>query len=569
MARNALFLIVVLMTALPGKAQTSFERTFDPRTAVSVILEMSQATWNAIATQQPVGGVCAFNIPPATNRYPWQSSNITVAIERDGVTTQQLYVAAGVKKKSFCGSFDTVKPSLTINFYKTNNANQALAEAQLGTTHLSLENLKQDTDLFRQCAGYYTFRSMGLPAPMCSFASVYRRDPNQTPVFLGLYAMTESVKKEFFRRRPAIESTPNASLYEIEVPDDFTQPTLSQLQVEFSGTNSQDFTFAVNQFANAPATALAKTLDLPSFIDFWATEIFLKHWDGYTANRNNTFLFDDTPPATQIQKTRFRFIPHGVDQILNVNTKPAVYQQSVAAQRAYADNGLRYQLHAALAAYGNRIAAADVPGHIESYVPLVLRLWQGPDPLLGNDAGVARPRAENVKVAFERAVIDVQSVFGEEVLSPSNTPTRLVGSFFAQCATRVTSNPELSRASCGNIPGQRWVFDSMPQSMGSVGFAQPLKLYAVRNSGTQDCMTVGPQFTDGSQRWTLQMAACSAASAAQKFFVVRREGRGFELRSFAQKGCMHFSGSGVTTDGRPQVYVGECNNDMKKLIVAE
>jgi len=559
----------IALAVVPLNAQTPFERLFEPRTAVSIILEMPEATWGPIAAEPPQGGICNFQF--TGNRYNWHNANITVVTERDTVISQQLYTNAGIKKKSFCGSLHNFKPSLTIDLAQFNNANEALAEAHIGTKHLSLENALQplvDPNLFRQCAGYYTFRSMGLPAPMCSFAALYRRDPNTPAVFIGIYVLTERVKKDFFRRRPAIDMVPNAgSLYELEVGDDFTPPTLGQLQVEWSATSSQDFAFAVNQFQNFTATTLGKTIDLPSFIDFWATEIFLKHFDGLTGNTNNTFAFDDAP--SPIQKTRFRLIPHGVDQILKLTDKPVVYQQSIVAQRAYANNGLRYQLHRVLAEYGNRIAAADVQGAVESYVPTVLHLWRGNDLILGSDSNVARKMAEKVKVEVNQAIVDVQSVFGEGLLTPTFTPKRIECPFFVQCLTSDTSNPELGRAWCTTQANQQWVFESLPQSMGSLGFPDPLKLYAVRNAGTQACLQVGAQFPDGSNRWTLQMAACSATNASQHFFLVRREGRGFELRSFVRNGCAHFSGSAVTTDGRPAVYIGQCDNDSKKLLVAE
>src|SRR5262245_40556618 len=53
-------------------------------------------------------------------------------------------------------------------------------------------------------------------------------------------------------------------------------------------------------------------------------------------------------PAAFTQ-TRFRFIPHGVDQIFDVAVKPNVYQTSVIAQLAYQNDGLRYQLIRTLA----------------------------------------------------------------------------------------------------------------------------------------------------------------------------------------------------------------------------
>ncbi|MBI2714883.1 MAG: CotH kinase family protein [Rhizobiales bacterium] len=565
--------------ALPGSvqaahAQTPFEQLFNPRTALSIILEMPQATWAAMAAEQPASGVCIFAWPPSSPRYPWHSTNATVITEGE-TRTEQLYQQIGIKKKSFCGSFHTTKPSLTLTLDRNLPANEAVAESHLGTTHLSLENSRQDSDLFRQCAGYYVFRIMGLPAPMCSFAALYRRDAASAPlVFLGLYVLTEPVKKDFFRRRADLTNVPSGSLYEFEFPDDFTQIIIAnnQLQVEWSATANQDFLFAVNQVQNFPATALAKTLDLPPFIDFWATEIFLKSGDGFLSNRNNAFVFDDPPAQTPIQRTRFRFIPHGLDQILNVGAKPSVSQTSILAQMAHLDNGLRYQLIRTLASMGDQIEIADVPAHIDSFVPLVVRLWRSADILFGSDPNRAMQMAENVRRAAQQAVLDLRTVFGHGVVTPlTNTPIRLVGPHHVQCVTRVPTavSFEVGRAACTNLPVQQWTFEPAATTMTNLGFQQSLKLYRVRNQASPRCLTVGAPFTDGSGRHKLEIATCNPQADEQRFLLVQREGRSFELRAFTENRCAHFSDSAVTNDGRPAIYLGTCDGSSKNLIVTE
>jgi hypothetical protein len=53
-------------------------------------------------------------------------------------------------------------------------------------------------------------------------------------------------------------------------------------------------------------------LDLDQFIDFWAMETLLRHWDGYAGNTNNYFVYDD--PSTQ----RLTFVPWGADAVFGV-----------------------------------------------------------------------------------------------------------------------------------------------------------------------------------------------------------------------------------------------------------
>jgi hypothetical protein len=56
-------------------------------------------------------------------------------------------------------------------------------------------------------------------------------------------------------------------------------------------------------------SGLGEVVDLDNFFRFWAVEKVLEHWDGYSNNANNFFLYRD--PAT----SRFVFAPTGTDQI--------------------------------------------------------------------------------------------------------------------------------------------------------------------------------------------------------------------------------------------------------------
>ena len=63
-------------------------------------------------------------------------------------------------------------------------------------------------------------------------------------------------------------------------------------------------------------------LDLDQFIKLYAMEFFLKHWDGYSDNTNNTYIYNDvnaveSPGAGNV---KFKMIPWGIDQILNPST---------------------------------------------------------------------------------------------------------------------------------------------------------------------------------------------------------------------------------------------------------
>ena len=119
LARVLLRTLFGAVLALPGlvqaaKAQTAFEQLFDPRTATSIILVMTEAKWNLMAQELPTGGtLCDFGADPSVDRYIWHDPDAIVITEWE-TRREERYKDIGIKKKSFCGSFDKTKPSLTL-----------------------------------------------------------------------------------------------------------------------------------------------------------------------------------------------------------------------------------------------------------------------------------------------------------------------------------------------------------------------------------------------------------------------------------------------------------------------
>jgi hypothetical protein len=221
---------------------------------------------------------------------------------------------------------------------------------------------------------------------------------------------------------------------------------------------------------------------------------------------------------------------------------------------------------------GGQLQTMNIPGHIDSFVPLVVRLWRGTDPFFGADRNKTLEMAEHVRLQTAQAIVDLRTVFGNGPVTPATNQTfRLVGPHHVECVTRLlpVGNMEPGHAPCANQAGQKWVFDAAPVSMTTTGFSQPLSLYRVHNQGSSDCLRATTQFTDGTQRFNLEMAPCNASSIRERFSLVQREGRSFELRSFAENACVHFSDSVSTSDGRPAIYLAPCDGSSKNLVVTE
>lgn len=558
---------------------------FDPRNAISIVLDLSEAEWAKIVQEEPVGGVCQFNVEPTTKRFMWRQKNATIHVNSNEETAK-FYKDIGIKKKSFCGSFSKTKPSISINLAKFNRQNKPLAKKQLGTHHFSLGNSKQDNDLFRQCIGYRIFRVLGTPAPMCSFAALYRQSStDKEPIFLGIYVLIERIKKDFFARRKAFENSDLVSLYEFEYPDDFVETTKPQLQVEWSKSNVKDFMHAAKTVSasNNSFESLAKAFSLPSMIRYWSTEIAIKHFDGFISNKNNVYVINNkfVEGNDGQNYSEFSFVPHGLDQILHDNRSPRIVlnnslsqKGSVIGRTVFADNTLRYYLLIRLASTNAILQKDNLSQYVEELLLLSKRLWRGQDPLLNiaevpSDRSALSQMHAKVSSAVQNAVFQLGIEFGSGVFAPrSGTRFSLEGSSGTNCiaTTKVEISNEIRHQRCEKDSFQTWKFDPILRPMNEFGFDDPMKLYALKNEAQNLCMEVGKAFGPGTH--TLVIAKCNYTDQNQQFFMLKRPDSSFELRAFAKNGCAHFSGTHRTVDGKFKVYVAPCDGSPKNAVYA-
>jgi hypothetical protein len=174
-----------------------------------------------------------------------------------------------------------------------------------GVDTLTLNNAQQDPSVVRQCLGYALFAKAGLVAPRCNFAHVVVNG-----VDLGVYANVEGIDKDMLERHFAKKS---GNLYEGTLSD-FNVTYVNTFDLKDDKTDRSDL-HAVLAAMTAPdaelETRLRAVMNLDQFIDFWAMETLVRHWDGYAGSTNNFFLYDD--PTTG----RFVFIPWGADAVFH------------------------------------------------------------------------------------------------------------------------------------------------------------------------------------------------------------------------------------------------------------
>ena len=80
--------------------------------------------------------------------------------------------------------------------------------------------------------------------------------------------------------------------------------------------NKADLKFANEHIAAHRVAGAAQMLDLEHFIKLHAMEFYLKHWDGYAGNTNNTYIYNDVTAVETpgVNNVKFKMIPWGIDQ---------------------------------------------------------------------------------------------------------------------------------------------------------------------------------------------------------------------------------------------------------------
>ncbi|MCW2512728.1 MAG: spore coat protein CotH [Mycobacterium sp.] len=287
---------------------------------LTIKVTMPQHDWDAVRTEPPKGGVCNFEWTGGA-RFTWAKAT-SVEISGTRFPARTTFTNVGLKKKSFCGSLNSEKPCLHVDFGKFSDATSAAAEALIGSRYLTLNNSIQDRSFIRQPLGYRLLGMAGLPHSRCNFARVFVNGTLVGQGFggvnaPGMYVNAEPAMKRYIERN---FGNMKGNLYEIEHHDDFVRERLDFISVESLSAfeNKADLKFAVDLIASDGLAGANQMLDLDHFIKLYAMEFFLKHWDGYANNTNNTYIYNDVvaveaPGPTDV---RFKMIPWGIDQTL-------------------------------------------------------------------------------------------------------------------------------------------------------------------------------------------------------------------------------------------------------------
>ncbi len=331
--RHCLFRIClcsIVVTSLGSV--TCFGRKIDgnkllaPNHVVEIKITLPGADWDKLRLQSRNMGAM-FSGGSLDSPFEYYRADVSI----DGVEVKSV----GVRKKGLFGSADVNRTSLKIKFDEFQEQDPIK-----GLSRLTLNNNKQDTSQISQFLTYRLFRDAGVAAPRSNFARVTVND-----VYLGVYSNVESVKKSYLKRSFKDSS---GNLYEGTLTD-FHPKTIDKLEAK---TNSKDndrsvitkLAMLLDTEGDIDVSAVGEIVDLDNFMTFWATEGLVRFWDGYSANQNNFFFYQNPTNG------RGYFMPWGADGSFSKNGGPfarfgatgptSIYAQSLLANRLYHSPGM-------------------------------------------------------------------------------------------------------------------------------------------------------------------------------------------------------------------------------------
>lgn len=311
---------------------------YDPSRVIRI--EITAGKWDELRSQEPKGGRCVFGFIGA--QYDWfQFEEIKI----DGVAMKDF----GAKKKSWCNSESKTKPSMNIKLDKFVKKNGAEAVKLWGTDSLILNNSLQDSSYVRQCLSYQIFAKAGIPSPLCNFAHVFVNGEDY-----GVFVNLQPMKKSFIESKFGL---PLGNLYEIG-GETFENWALPRFAANLEGWKDESLSdvkaliAAIEDDKSSDLELISQHVNLGQFINYWAMEVIMTHWDGLTLGTNNSYIYFDG-------KGQMHVLPWGTDQILNRDGARETLQ-------VYAKNNLAAKI------YGSPVYREKLSTTIKSFMA---QLW--------------------------------------------------------------------------------------------------------------------------------------------------------------------------------------------------
>lgn len=192
-----------------------------------------------------------------------------------------------------------------------------------GLEKMNLNGEHNDPSIMRSIISFGLFRDFGVVASRANYVRLFINED-----YYGLYANIEHIDEEFVLLR---YGNNDGNLYKCLYPADLNyignDPDLYKLtqgerRVYELKTNEEkddysDLANLINIINNASdsdfKSKLEEIFNIDVFLKYLAVEIFTGHWDGYSYNKNNFYLYKNTSTG------KFEFIPYDMDNTFGID----------------------------------------------------------------------------------------------------------------------------------------------------------------------------------------------------------------------------------------------------------
>lgn len=176
----------------------------------------------------------------------------------------------------------------------------------LGLKNLTLNNMVQDPSMVHEALAYAAFRAAGVPAPRTGYADV-RVNGEEFGVHLNLETLDDVALERLFG---SFEEPPQ-HLYEGQAGVDVVPGDVGLFEVDEGEEGERSDLEALIDAVAAPSPGFSERVaglaDLAEMTRMWAVERYVSHWDGYSTQPHNYYLYSD--PLGE-----FQMLPWGTDQ---------------------------------------------------------------------------------------------------------------------------------------------------------------------------------------------------------------------------------------------------------------
>mgnify|MGYP000076313407 CR=1 FL=1 len=191
-------------------------------------------------------------------------------------------------------------------------------EKFFGYKKFNLKAENNDPSFLREHMALSIYRSLDVPAARSHFVKLFYNNE-----YMGLYLNVEQIDDEFVDSRFGSEegnlykcswgsslrmdnNVYDNELFELETNKDINDRTILE-----------NFISLLNETGDAALQSeLQKSVNVEPLMRFLAAEALLGHWDGYSFNKNNYYIYEN-PKTDQLE-----FIPYDIDNSFGINWIP-------------------------------------------------------------------------------------------------------------------------------------------------------------------------------------------------------------------------------------------------------